>query len=70
MSETKADTLRNDLIDFGELHVTTDSGDEYHLHRHDVTVQDDRVFIDSRLGRWAFDLANVESVEYPDSHKE
>lgn len=62
---------------YGEVHVTTDAGDEFELHKHDVDVKPGHdpdasggmVHIDSREGAWSFPEAAVESVEVPDSEK-
>ena len=68
---TKRPQFRSDLDEFGELHVTLESGDEYHLHKHDVSVtQTGRIIIDSKRGQWSFHVSNIEQIEYPDSHKE
>lgn len=61
---------RHTLDKWGELHVILDSGDEYHLHKHDVHFAGDRVYIDSKLGDWEFSVEKVEQIDYPHSHKE
>lgn len=61
----------SDLSEYGELHVTLESGDEFHLHKHDVkTTQSGRIVVDSKLGDWTFDVSAIEHIEYPHSHKE
>lgn len=67
-TDTAADDLYEQLDYFGELHVTLASGAEAHLHRHDVTVTDEFIEIDSRRGYWRFDARDVEAIEVPDSH--
>lgn len=54
---------------WGELHVQID-GTEFHLHKHDVDVEDNNVLIDSKDGDWEFTIDDIEHVEYPHSHKE
>lgn len=62
--------FQTDLNEFGELHVTLESGDEFHIHRHDTRVtQTGYVYIDSHAGEWTFNVESIESVEYPVSHK-
>lgn len=63
--------IENLLQKYGELHVTLDSGDEFHLHKHDVDVNaGGYVIVNSKLGEWRFQTSSVEHVEIPHSHKE
>lgn len=66
-----ASDLIKRLNRYGELHVTLDSGDEFHLHKHDVHEgEHNHIVIESRRGKWRFDAEKVESVKVPESHKE
>ena len=58
------------LESYGELHVVLDSGDEYHLHKHDVSEDNFIIHVDSKLGTWKFNVNSIESIEIPHSHKE
>lgn len=66
----KANEFMDMLNKYGELHVVVESGEEYHLHKHDVSTMDRNIVIDSREGRWTFGARRIESIEVPDSHKE
>ena len=68
--------IQDDLDYYGELHITLESGEQYHVHKHDTKVEYDPqrnqtcVVIDSKKGDWKFEAERIESVEYPHSHKE
>lgn len=68
---TDGSDLYDALQEYGEIHVTLDSGAEYHLHKHDVELKPDGdIVVDSKEGRWRFDGGKIEQFDYPDSHKE
>lgn len=62
--------IRNKLQKYGELHVYSDEGAEFHVHKHDTSVQDKFMVIDSKDGRWDVPVEKIEHIEYPVSHKE
>lgn len=51
------------LDERGHVHVTLESGQEFGLSKHDVTVDDGTVIVDSKRGYWEFDKARIEFVD-------
>lgn len=59
--------IQQELQEYGELHLTLDSGATAELHLNDTTFHSGAVHIDSKAGEWKFAPDAVEGVEYPQS---
>lgn len=62
MSYTTRD-LQRALNNNGHLHLFLDSGAEAAVSRHDTTVEDGEVVVDSKAGHWRFPIEAIEFVD-------